>query len=549
MFRTASLLIVIVTTLACSSSQHLQKQIQQSQKIIGLDFQQKYLDTLTPYLIRNKVGYDSLRKFQIPHETFPAVLFNPQPFNFEMPTFSNEVRLAHTPEVQMPDNMEDLAFYSIAELGALLRSKKISSIELTSFFLERLKKHNPQLQCAITIMEDRALAKARVADQEIRNGNFRSTLHGIPFGTKDLMSVEGYPTTWGARPYQNQVIDHTATVIKKLEDAGAILIAKLTSGALARGDVWFGGQTKNPWDLTQGASGSSAGSGSATSAGLVPFALGTETLGSITSPSNRNGITGLRPTYGRVSRDGVMALSWSMDKVGPMCRNARDCALVFDIIRGVDTLDQTTIDPGFDYNENINLNQLRIAYLKEDIDKDTTDVGTNLKNAIEEIRKITSAKLQPIQLPDSYPIEAFDIILRSESGAMFDELVRSGEVNTMVEQSKRSRANSLRQSRFIPAVEYIQANRVRTLLIQEINELFNDYDVIISPTFARPQLLITNLTGHPVITLPTGLDKKGRPTSITFIGNLYQEGIILAFANAFQRATKFDELHPPLFSQ
>ncbi|MFT7149917.1 MAG: Asp-tRNA(Asn)/Glu-tRNA(Gln) amidotransferase A subunit family amidase, partial [Nonlabens sp.] len=387
----------------------------------------------------------------------------------------------------------------------------------------------------------------RATDQEIASGNYKGPLHGIPFGVKDLMAVEGYPTTWGAMPYKDQMIDHTATVVKKLQDQGAILIAKLVSGSLARGDVWFGGKTKNPWDLAQGASGSSAGSGSATAAGLVGFSLGTETLGSITSPATRNGVTGLRPTYGRVSRYGVMSLSWSMDKVGPICRSAEDTEIVFNAIYGKDPLDPTTNSVGFS-QVNKSPGQLKVAYLKNDIESDSSDMGRNLWRSLETLKGM-GVNPEAIDLPKGFPYNAFDIILRAEAGAFFDHLVLSEGVDKMVEQHFSSRANSLRQARLIPAVEYLQANRQRRQLIEEVNELFKEYDVIIAPTFRGRQLLITNLTGHPVISVPNGFDKRGRPTSLTFIGNLYDEGSILAMAKAFQAETDYDEKHPPLFSE
>ena len=402
------------------------------------------------------------------------------------------------------------------------------------------------LQCSISITDSLALAQAKHADDEIQNGHYRGILHGIPYGTKDLMSVPGYTTTWGAGPYKNQVLNETATVVQKLEEAGAVLVAKLVSGALARGDVWFGGKTKNPWDTTQGASGSSAGSGSATSAGLVPFALGTETLGSITSPSTRNGITGLRPTYGRVGRHGVISLSWSMDKVGPMGRNAEDCAIVFSVIQGKDKNDLTTVDLPFGVDWEKDIANLKVAYLKKDIEKDTTESGDNLRAALKTLEEM-GVHPTAVEMPEEIPYRGFDIILRAEAGAFFDELVRSGEVDLMVEQDFSSRANSLRQSRFIPAVEYLQANRQRQVLIQKMQDLMKDYDVLISPTFGNDQLLATNLTGHPVIAIPTGLDKENHPTSMTFVGKLYDEASILLLAKAFQEKTVFDEMHPPGF--
>lgn len=530
---------------SCSSARISKRDIKHAQNVIGLDFSDRYIDTMKSYVESNLNGYDSLRHYTMPHQTFPALLFDVHPAGYKVPTIVDKMNLDDSAHRSLPEDINDLAFYSISELAALIKSRQITSTKLTTLYLDRLKRHNPTLQCAITITEEMAIAQAKRADEEIAAGNYKGLLHGIPYGTKDLMSVEGYKTTWGAMPYKNQTIDHTATVIKKLENAGAVLIAKLTSGALARGDVWFDGETKNPWDTLQGASGSSAGSASATAAGLVAFALGTETLGSITSPSHRNGVTGLRPTYGRVSRDGVMSLSWSMDKVGSICRSAQDCAIVFDVIRGQDSLDITTSHVGFTYEADIDIAALKIAHLEKDIDKDTSSSKANLILALKVLDSI-GVHHSSITLPESYPYDGFDIILRAEAGAMFDELVRSGKVDLMVEQTKGSRANSLRQSRFIPAVEYLQANRFRRLLMEDIHQLFKDYDVIVAPTFGGRQLFITNLTGHPVVTVPTGLDKEGHPTSITFIGNLYQEGIILSIAHVYQKATGHHLMIPPL---
>lgn len=538
----------VLLAYSCSSSRISKQNIGHAQKLIGIEFADERIDTLHEYLERNLAGYDSLRHYEIPHQTFPAILFDPHPLGFQKPDLPDSIVVEMPSEVALPDDLNDIAYYSIPQLSALLKSGRLTSVQLTELYLERLKKYNPTLECVISITEALAMKQARKMDEELANGTSRGLLHGIPYGTKDLMSVAGYRTTWGAKPYKFQEIDHTATVIRKLEDAGAVLVAKLTSGALARGDVWFDGKTKNPWDTLQGASGSSAGSGSATAAGLVGFSLGTETLGSITSPSNRNGVTGLRPTYGRVSRDGVMSLSWSMDKVGPICRSAQDCAIVFDAIRGKDELDKTTYhaEAGFDYRADLDLTELKVAYLSKEIREDTTMVKDHIMRALAVLDSL-GIQRDSIALPSDYPFDAYDIILRAESGAMFDELVRSGRVDMMVQQSGRSRANSLRQSRFIPAVEYLQANRSRNLLIEEINELFKDYDVIISPTFGGKQLQITNLTGHPVITIPTGFDEKGHPTSMTFVGNLYHEGVITSLAHLFQKATDFHLQKPSDF--
>lgn len=541
-----ALLVISLFWISCSTHKNsfTKRDVKKSEKLIGLKFSDRAIDTLYPYLKRNRSGFDSLRKYSLGNDVFPAVRFDPTPFDFTTPEQQNGSQWIIPDNVEIPKPYDLLAFYTIPQLASLIKNQKITSTELTTFFLERLKKYQPALQCTITITESLALEQAKKADEEIKNGKYRGILHGIPYGTKDLMSVPGYPTTWGAAPYKNQIIDETATVIQKLEDAGAILVAKLVSGALARGDVWFDGKTKNPWDTTQGASGSSAGSGSATSAGLVPFALGTETLGSITSPSTRNGVTGLRPTYGRVSRHGVMSLSWSMDKVGPLGRNAEDCAIVFEAIQGKDKNDLTTIDLPFGVDWKKDIKSLRVAYLKKDIEKDTTDSGDNLRNALKLLKDL-GIEPTAVEMPKDIPYRGFDIILRAEAGAFFDELVRSGGVDTMVEQDRRSRANSLRQSRFIPAVEYIQANRQRQVLIQKMQDLMKNYDVLISPSFGNDQLLATNLTGHPVIAVPTGLDKKNHPTSMTFVGNLYDEESILLLAKAFQDNTSFDEMHPP----
>jgi Asp-tRNA(Asn)/Glu-tRNA(Gln) amidotransferase A subunit family amidase len=538
--------ILFLFLFSCSSNKQsfTKHDVKKAEKLIGLDFSKRDIDTLYPYLKRNRSGFDSLRKYPLENDVFPAVRFDPVPLGFEMPEQLNGNNWTIPANVEIPERYDDLAFFTIPQLASLIKYKKITSTELTRFFLARLKKYQPTLQCSISITDSLALAQAKRADEEIQNGQYRGILHGIPYGTKDLMAVPGYTTTWGAAPYKDQVIDQTATVIQKLEGAGAVLVAKLVSGALARGDVWFGGKTKNPWDLTQGASGSSAGSGSATAAGLVPFALGTETLGSITSPSTRNGVTGLRPTYGRVSRHGVMSLSWSMDKVGPLARNAEDCAIVLSVIQGKDKNDLTTVDLPFGVEWTKDVKTLKVAYLQKDIEKDTTDSGNNLRNALKVFKEM-GVEPKAVEMPKDVPYRGFDIILRAEAGAFFDDLVRSGQVDIMVEQNQRSRANSLRQSRFIPAVEYLQANRQRQVLMQKMQELMKEYDVLISPSFGNDQLLATNLTGHPVIALPTGLDKKNHPTSLTLVGKLYDEASILLLAKAFQDNSSFDELHPP----
>ncbi|MGW8123200.1 amidase [Roseivirga echinicomitans] len=547
LFMAASCLLAVLA--ACKTNEYgfTKRDIRSSQKLMGLYFEKSAIDTMYQYLGRNKRGYDTLRTYETRNETFPSMIFDPHPAGFEFPQAQENAPFTIPENIALPSNKEDLAFYTIPQLASLLKNRKITSLELTQLYINRIKRYDGQLQSVITLTEELGLAQARKADQEIAAGNYKGLLHGIPYGVKDLMAVEGYPTTWGAAPYEHQMVNYTSSVVKKLEAQGAVLIAKLVSGSLARGDVWFGGKTMNPWDLNQGASGSSAGPGSATSAGLVAFSLGTETLGSITSPSSRNGITGLRPTYGRVSRYGVMSLSWSMDKIGPMCRSAEGCEIVFNAIYGKDPKDPTTNNAPFNRSTKKPA-ELKVAYLRSDIDRDSSANGNNIRTALGVFKEMGITPTA-IELPTNYPFNVFDIILRAEAAAFFDDLVRSGNVDNMVEQTRGSRANSLRQARFIPAVEYLQANRQRRQLIEEVNALFQDYDVIISQTSRGSQLLTTNLTGHPVVTFPTGFDQRNRPTSITLIGNLYDEGVILALARAYQTLTDFDEKHPPLFSK
>jgi len=374
------------------------------------------------------------------------------------------------------------------------------------------------------------------------SGIDRGPLHGIPYGAKDLLATKGIRTTWGAVPFREQVFQEDATVVGKLADAGAVLVAKLSVGALAWGDVWFGGKTRNPWNLDQGSSGSSAGSASATAAGLVAFSIGTETWGSIVSPSNRCGVTGLRPTFGRVSRHGIMALAWSMDKIGPICRTVEDCALVFDAIRGPDGKDQSVVEASFPYDPGLSLEGLRIGYLKNDIDSsENREKNQAVVDALERL----GARVVPLELP-RYPVDALSIILTAEAGAAFDELTRSGRDDLLVRQIEDAWPNVFRRSRFIPAVEYIQANRVRTLLIREMASLLNSVDLYVAPSFEGENLLLTNLTGHPCVVLPNGFNEDGSPTSITIVGRLYDEARLLAVSKAYQDATGFHLQHPPL---
>ena len=518
--------------------------IKQAEKLSGLQFESTERKLMMEDLSGNLENYEGIRNLKIPNSVQPSIQFNPTPIGVQFDRIRRTIRWSPIEEVSRPDNLEELAFASVAELAELIRTHQVTSTELTKIYLSRLKEHGPTLECVVTLTENLALKQAARADREIASGKYRGPLHGIPYGAKDLLAVEGYKTTWGTTPYKDQMIDENATVVKKLEEAGAVLVAKLTLGALAWGDVWFGGMTKNPWNLEEGSSGSSAGSGSTTAAGLVAFAIGTETLGSIVSPSTRCGVTGLRPTFGRVSRAGAMALSWSMDKIGPMCRTVEDCAIVFNAIYGPDGLDQSLIDLPFNYNADVDLAGLRIGYLKSAFEGDYT--GKENDEASLNVLRELGVDLIPFELPE-FPVENISFILWAEAAAAFDGLTRSGQDELMVRQIQRAWPNVFRASRFIPAVEYIQANRARHILIQKMAEQMKAVDLFVTPSFGGKNLLVTNLTGHPCVVVPNGFKENGSPTSISFIGQLYDEGTILAVAKAYQDATDWHKQHPSMF--
>lgn len=454
-------------------------------------------------------------------------------------------RLAYAGKVKLPANRDDLAFYTVHQLGELLRTGLITSEDLTRFCLTRLKKYDPKLHCVISLTEDLAYQQARQADAEIKAGKYRGPLHGIPFGVKDLFSAKAYKTTWGAVPYREQVLDEDAAVVQRLREAGAVLCAKLTLGELAQGDVWFGEKTRTPWDVTKGSSGSSAGSASAVAAGLLPFAIGTETLGSILSPSTACGVTGLRPTYGRVSRAGAMALSWTMDKAGPLARSAEDCALVLAALTaaGPDARDPATLlaPNRFEYAFG-NVKKLRVGYIKKAFDQDYPTKANDL--AVLDVLRQLGVELVPLEMP-ALSGNIMRFVLTAEGAAAFDDLTRSGRDGQMVLQNRFAWPNTFRSSRFVPAVEYIQAQRARSLLIEQMDEKMKGFDCYITPTFSA-SLVTTNYTGHPAIALPNGFTTAGLPTTITFVGQLYEEGKLLALAKAYQDATAFDEKHPNL---
>lgn len=519
--------------------------LEQAATVIGLEFTEMERDTMINNVQRTRGRLQNLRSLDLNNSVPPALVFNPIPLGKTFDTHQKEIIWNIPENVELPTNREDLAFYTVAQLSSLIKNRKITSLELTEFFISRIEKYDEKLLAVISITKERALQQAKKMDTEIVEGKYRGPLHGIPYGAKDLFAVEGYKTTWGATPYKDQMIEETATVVLKLDEAGAVLIAKTTLGALASGDVWYGGRTKSPWDLDQGSSGSSAGSASGTSAGLFPFAIGTETLGSIVSPSTRNGVSGLRPTYGRVSRTGAMALSWTMDKVGPITRSVEDLALVFNSIYGTDGVDQTLIDLPFNYDATSDITKLKIGYLKSAFDRDYRNKERD--NAVLDVLRELGAELVPIEMPD-FDVNALRIILTAEAGAAFQSLTLSNRDDLLVRQTPGAWPTTFRAAQFIPAVEYINANRARFQLIQEMEKLMQEVDVYITPAFGNSNLVATNLTSHPTVVLPNGFDDRGRPTSITFMGDLFDEATVLSVAKAYQQATDHHMKHPPLFS-
>lgn len=494
--------------------------------------------------LRRQAGQlEALHAVSLPNAVAPALVFNPVPAGTRVGGEQRQPVRGAVRAPAVPADLEALAFRPLTELAELIRTRQITSTQLTRMYLARLERYDPLLHCVVTLTSERALAQAAAMDAELANGRYRGPLHGIPWGAKDLLAVKGYPTTWGAEPFRTQTFDEDATVVQRLDSAGAVLVAKLTLGALAMGDIWFGGRTRNPWKPDQGSSGSSAGSASATAAGLVGFAIGTETLGSISSPSTRCGVTGLRPTFGRVPRTGAMALSWSMDKIGPLARSAEDAALVLAAIQGPDGQDRSVHAAPFNWDATVAPSQLRVGYFQSVFERDYSQKGTD--QATLDVLRSLGASLIPVQIPD-LPYQAMSPILNAEAAASFDELTRSGRDKLLTDQGPNAWPNSFRTARFIPAVDYVNANRLRTLAIDRWAELMSTVDVIVTPTGGSSQLLATNLTGHPAVIVPNGFRDDGTPVSITFLGGLFEEAKPLALANAYQNATDWHLRHPTL---
>ena len=579
--------------------------IESAAAIADVAISDEYKEMMLENLNDQASGYEEIYKLHMPNSVAPALIFDPATSSTKFETEKRPMRMS---AAKLPDeylqfgkaglrpNYEILAFASVGQLAELVRTKKVSSVALTQMYLARLKKYDPVLKCVVTLTEERALAQAKKADEEIAAGKYRGPLHGIPWGAKDLLATKGYKTTWGAGGFEEQMIDEDATVVQRLDKAGAVLVAKLTLGALAQGDVWFGGITRNPWNTKQGSSGSSAGPASATAAGLVAFSIGSETLGSISSPSTRCGCTGLRPTFGLVPRTGAMALSWSMDKLGPICRTVEDCALVLEAIHGRDGKDKTVQPAAFNWDANLDWKKMRVGYVEvafeppaeqtEGAKEEPAKTPEEKKKREEQKKRREAAHVRqkydrkyldasltklrrmavtlvPVELP-KFPYGAIETMLTAESAAAFDDLTRSGRDKLLTAQKDYDWPNTFRSARFIPAVEYIQAARARTMLMEAMAKVFEDIDVIVTPSNG-PQLTCTNLTGHPAVILPNGFRGEdapkpvsedpgdftnsggpGTPTSLTFLGRLYGEADLLAFARAYQEATGFHLRHPSL---
>jgi Asp-tRNA(Asn)/Glu-tRNA(Gln) amidotransferase A subunit family amidase len=558
--------------------------LQNALKISGLEFSEDDEKAMLNGLNQNANRYDEIRALKIPNDVSP-------PFYFSSITPGMKIDKTRAPLVfsaqaaKRPANIEDLAFASVVELGHLLKTRKVTSVELTEMYLGRLHKYNDKLNCVVTFLDETALAQAKHADAEIAAGRHRGPLHGIPWGAKDIIAVKGFKTTWGSGAYKDQVIDEDASVIEMLRDAGAVLVAKVTSGELAQGDQWFGGQTKNPWNLEQGSSGSSAGPASATAAGCVAFGIGTETSGSILSPSGRCGISGLRPTFGRVSRYGVMALSWTQDRLGPLCRYAEDCAVVMSAIAKPDGRDLSVSEIPFNWNAKLDIRKLRVGYLKDAFDETPDGPAKKLDNATLAQMEKLGVKLIPLTTPDwTLDVSSYGV----ESAVFFDELIRTGRDKQL---TNPGRGNGWRSARLIPAVEYLQAQRARSMMMMKLAEATAGVDVYLAPAngggggggrgaggrgrgaaatadgaapaaggrgrgggagnaLRRSPMQrhsnMANLACYPALAIPNGFYENGSPASVTFMARPFGEAELIAVAKAYQDAAGFHLKHPAL---
>ena len=545
------------------------EQIVAAENVLGLSWRDKDRDLMLQTLQRALSGYTQLHAVPLPNSVPPAFHFDPVPVGkFPVGQPKGVARAAKvTPAPKRPSSESDWAYAGVATLSRLIHARAVTSRQLVERSLDRIEKYTPELLCVITSTRERALAQADRMDAEAKAGRFRGPLHGIPYGAKDLFAVAGYPTTWGSPIYKDQVLDVTAAVVEKLDAAGAVLVAKTSLGEFAQNDGWFGGQTKNPWNTAQGSSGSSAGSASGVSAGLYPFAIGTETQGSIISPSTVCGVSGLRPTYGRVSRHGAMALSWTMDKAGPIARSAEDLALVFAAIHGADPRDPSTRDMPFEFDANLPLSRIRIGVTQNLlVPPDTAAMRVAAaanpgrggrggspeaamanyqvtKSVLDALTK-QGAKLIPVTWPTEPSTNAMSQILNVEAAAAFAAITRDNTVDQVLIQN--AWPNTFRAATFVSAVDYVNANRARTLLINKFDEFFKEVDIVVG----GGNLAATNLSGHPQIVVPTVVTDAAnqRNQGVSFVAALYREDLLLRLAHAWQVASDIHLKRPPRFA-
>jgi len=518
--------------------------------LAGLHFSERDRERMLSGIRDNLERYREIRALGIDQSVPPPLYFNPAVPGQRFDEPQRPVVFAEPGNVRRPQDLQEIAFWPVTDLAALIASRQVTATELTELYLERIRRHDPLLRAVITVTEDRARQQAARADEEIASGRYRGALHGIPWGAKDLLAVRGYRTTWGFRAYEDQVIDMDATVVERLDAAGAILVAKLSTGEIARGDSWLGIQTKNPWKTDEGSGGSSAGPASATAAGLVGFAVGTDTSGSILGPSRTCGITGLRPTFGRVSRHGIMPVCWSLDKAGPMCRSADDCALVFAAIAGPDGQDLAVVDKAFNWDGVAPPPVLRLGYVPSAFDRDAdddaaADARENDLGTLAQLREL-GFDPRPVDLPAHADMDELQMLLVDEAAA-FDELVIDGGIELFRQDIDEPEDMLMRIARLHPAVEYLQIQRRRMLLMQGMAALFDEIDVLVSPFGGGPEQSATSLTGHPAVAVQNGFDRDGRPTGVKFVGQLYAEAPTLRLAKTYQDATGFHRQHPPGF--
>lgn len=550
-------------------------------ELAGLTFSDEDQRSLLQAANQNLTRYEDLRKVHIANDVVPPFYFSPLTPGMKVNRVREPFQFS-APRVTRPATLEDAAFWPVTELSRLIATRQVTSVELTQMYLARLHRYNSQLNCVVSFLDDLAMAQAKQADADLKAGKYKGPLHGIPWGAKDIIAVKGYKTTWGSAAYKEQMLDEEASVVEMLRDAGAVLIAKLTTGELAQGDQWFGGQTKNPWNLAEGSSGSSAGPCSATAAGCVAFGIGSETSGSILSPAARCGITGLRPTFGRVSRYGVMTLSWTQDRLGPLCRYAEDCAIVMSVIAKPDGRDLSVSELPFNWNSHFDFRKLRVGYLKDAFDENTNPATKKFDEAaLAQVEKL-GVKLVPVKVPEgAVDSSGFGV----ESAAFFDELIRTGRDKQM---TSPARANSFRTSRLIPAVEYLQGQRARAMMMAKLAEATAGVDVYLVPAnsgggggrgaagasgsapaairatgaaaasgrgrgagaggqaAAGRHFNMANIAGYPAISVPHGFLDSGSPAALTFYGQPFKDTEILSLAKAWQDASGFHLKHPKL---